>query len=304
MSALEDLQKAQKKNNSFICLGLDPDPRKIPGDFGRTTKGMFDFLMRIIDATSDVVCAYKPNAAFYESLGSEGWSLLKLICDRIPDDVPLILDAKRGDIGNTAQHYATALFDRLRADWVTLNPYMGYDSLRPYFEYKDKGVFILCLTSNAGSKDFQTLPVNGKPLYHVVAERVAEWNKESTCGLVVGATHPDQLREIRDMAGDMALLIPGVGAQGGSLEDSITFGTDGFRKTAVINVSRSVLYASEHMDFAQRARAEVLKLNASINALRNGRNDMGESHASQIAQPNTTADATEFQPPSIDNGTA
>jgi orotidine-5'-phosphate decarboxylase len=288
MGALADLQKAQSKNKSMICLGLDPDPRKIPGDFGRTTKGMFDFLMRIIDATSDVVCAYKPNAAFFESLGTEGWSLLKLVCDRIPEDVSLIVDAKRGDIGNTAEHYATAIFDRLHADWVTLNPYMGYDSIRPFLEYKDKGVFILCLTSNNGANDFQMLQVAGKPLYHVVAERVATWNKDQTCGLVVGATHSDQIRELREVAGDMPLLIPGVGAQGGSLEDAAILGTDGFRKTALINVSRSVLYASDHMDFAQRARAEVIKLNTAINAMRRGDGEAGASEMRPVEQPHSS----------------
>ncbi|MEK7775744.1 MAG: orotidine-5'-phosphate decarboxylase, partial [Candidatus Zixiibacteriota bacterium] len=297
MIALTNLQKAQSKNKSIICLGLDPDPRKIPGDFGKTTKGMFDFLMRIIDATSDVVCAYKPNAAFYESLGTEGWSLLKLVCDRIPEDVPLILDAKRGDIGNTAQHYANAIFDRLHADWVTLNPYMGYDSLRPFLDYKDKGVFILCLTSNNGAKDFQMLQVDGKPLYHVVAERVAEWNKEHTCGLVVGATHSDQLRELREVAGDMPLLIPGVGAQGGSLEDAAVLGTDGFRKTALINVSRSVLYASEHMDFAQRARAEIIKLNSAVDVLRRGETETPATESQPIQRTQATANGESSAPP-------
>jgi len=296
MTALTNLQKAQSKNKSIICLGLDPDPRKIPGDFGKTTKGMFDFLMRIIDATSDVVCAYKPNAAFYESLGTEGSSLLKLVCDRIPEDVPLILDAKRGDIGNTAQHYATAIFDRLHADWVTLNPYMGYDSLRPFLDYKDKGVFILCLTSNNGAKDFQMLQVDGKPLYHVVAERVAGWNNEHTCGLVVGATHSDQLRELREVAGDMPLLIPGVGAQGGSLEDAAVLGTDGFRKTALINVSRSVLYASEQMDFAQRARAEIIKLNSAVNVLRRGETETPAPDSQSTQQTQATANGESSTP--------
>jgi orotidine-5'-phosphate decarboxylase len=300
MGALAKLHEAQSKNKSIICLGLDPDPRKIPGDFGRTTKGMFDFMMRIIDATSDVVCAYKPNAAFFESLGTEGWSLLKLVCDRIPEDVPLIVDAKRGDIGNTAEHYATAIFDRLHADWVTLNPYMGYDSLRPFLDYKDKGAFILCLTSNNGAKDFQMLQVDGKPLYKVVAERVASWNKEHTCGLVVGATHSDQLRELREVAGEMPLLIPGVGAQGGSLEDAAMLGTDGFRKPALINVSRSVLYASEQMDFAQRARAEVIKLNTAINAMRRGE---GEA-ASDSQQNQQERSAPQPEPSAPENNSA
>jgi len=268
MSALKDLQKIQAKNNSLICLGLDLDKKRIPSDYSKTTKTMFDFACQIIDATSDMVCAYKPNLAFYESLGTQGISLLKHIVTRIPDEIPVILDAKRGDIGHTAAHYAEAMFDVLKANWVTLNPYMGYDSLRPFLEYKDRGVFILCLTSNSGAKDFQLLMVNSKPLYRIVAEKVSYWNKDQNCGLVVGATVPDQLREIRELAGDMPLLIPGVGAQGGSLEKAAINGTKNFQKTAVINVSRSVLYASKEMDFAQRAREELAKLNNVINGLR------------------------------------
>jgi orotidine-5'-phosphate decarboxylase len=270
MSALRDLQKMQNKNNSLICLGLDLDQRRMPADFGKTIKSMFDFACRIIDASSDLVCAYKPNLAFYESLGAEGLSLLKHIVVRIPNEIPVILDAKRGDIGHTAAHYAEALFGQFKANWVTVNPYLGYDSLRPFLEYKDRGVFVLCLTSNTGAKDFQQLMVNGKPLYQIVAEKVAYWNKDQNCGLVVGATVPDQLQEIRELAGDMPLLIPGVGAQGGSLEQAALYGTKNFQKAAVINVSRSVLYASKESDFAQRARDELTKLNTAVNNLRSG----------------------------------
>ncbi len=269
MSVVRNLLKIQQKNRSMICLGLDLDPRKVPAEHAGSTKGLFDFVHRIIDATSDLVCAYKPNLAFYESLGAEGMSLLRLIRDRIPEELPVILDGKRGDIPNTAQFYAEALFDRLRADWVTINPYLGYDSIRPFLDYKDKGVFVVCLTSNAGAKDFQMIEVEGKPLYQIVAEKVSFWNKDQNCGLVAGATHPDQLRSLRAIAEEMPILIPGVGAQGGSLEEAATIGTDGFRKPAVINVSRSVLYASSEKDFAQRARQELERLNAAVNALRN-----------------------------------
>jgi len=277
MIAVKELRNIQQKNRSMICLGLDLDPKKMPSDFASTTKGMYDFAHRIIDATSDLVCAYKPNLAFYESLGAEGWSLLKLIVERVPEGIPIILDGKRGDIGNTASHYAKNLFDQLKADWVTLNPYMGYDSMRPFLEHKDKGVFVLCLTSNPGAKDFQQLSVNGSSLYKVVAEKVAYWNKERNCGLVVGATHPDQLKELRQLAGDMPILIPGVGAQGGSLEQAAIYGTDNFRKTAVINVSRSVLYASTGDDFAKKARIELAKLIGIVNALRSGPKETEES---------------------------
>jgi len=290
MSALKDLQKIQAENNSIICLGLDLDPRRMPGEYAKTVKGMFEFAIRIIDATKDLVCAYKPNLAFYESIGAEGLSLLRLIIDRIPDEIPVIADSKRGDIGNTAAHYADAMFKQLKADWVTLNPYMGYDSLRPFIEFKDKGVFILCLTSNPGSKDFQILNVGDKPLYQVVAEKVAYWNKERNFGLVVGATNPEQLREIRDLAGDMPLLIPGVGAQGGSLEKAAAYGTADFTKTALINVSRSVLYASKGDDFAARARTELEKLNRIVDSVRNGDDSPTNATAPQPAESDAIAD--------------
>jgi orotidine-5'-phosphate decarboxylase len=202
----------------------------------------------------------------------------------------VIIDGKRGDIGNTASHYARCLFDELGADWVTLNPYMGYDSMRPFLEYKDRGVFVLCLTSNTGAKDFQQLTIEGKPLYAVVAEKVAYWNKDGNCGLVVGATHPDQLKEIRALAGDMPLLIPGVGVQGGSLERAVEDGTENFEKVAVINVSRSVLYASSDDDFAQKAREQLESLNGIVNGLRPGTEAVvaeGEQAAPEQAENNS-----------------
>jgi len=291
MIAKNNLERIQKKNKSMICLGLDLDPTKMPAEFTRSTKGMFDFVREIVEATKDQVCAYKPNLAFYENLGLDGLSLLKLVVERIPDDIPVILDAKRGDIGNTASQYAESLFKKFNADWVTLNPYMGYDSLRPFLEYKDKGVFILCLTSNPGSKDFQMLEVDGIPLYEIVAEKVAFWNKDDTCGLVVGATVPDQLKKIRDIAGDMPLLIPGVGAQGGSLEKAASYGTADFTKTAIINVSRSILYASKGDDFAERARAELIKLNQIVTSLRTGEKSTNE--VADTESPTPTPPGTE-----------
>ena len=296
MKAVKDLIKIQQQNRSMICLGIDLDPKKLPQGYGDSFKGMFEFAHRIIDATVDQVCAYKPNMGFFESMGPEGYSLLRLIVERIPEDIPVILDGKRGDISNTAQHYAQALFDKYHATWVTINPYMGYDSMRPFLEYKDKGVFVLCLTSNPGSKDFQMLNVEGKPLYQVVAEKVNYWNKEQNCGLVVGATHPDQLITVRQAAGDMPLLIPGVGAQGGSLEESAVAGTDHFRKPAVINVSRSVLYASNDKDFAVRARAELQRLNRSVDALRSGA-------ATPQATEESSTPAPAPAPATVTNGT-
>ncbi|HEX2897004.1 MAG TPA: orotidine-5'-phosphate decarboxylase, partial [candidate division Zixibacteria bacterium] len=258
MYQIQKLKSIQSKNNSMISLGLDLDAKRMPADYVGSTKKMFDYVNRVIDATSDKVCAYKPNIAFYERFGADGWSLLKQIVNRVPEDIPVIIDCKRGDIGNTASHYAAAMFEWLDADWVTLNPYMGYDSLRPFIEYKEKGVFILCLTSNTGSKDFQHLTSDGAPLYRHVAEKVKFWDKDHNCGLVVGATQPDELQEIRSVAADMPILIPGVGAQGGDLETAAFNGTSNFTKPALINVSRSVLYASQDLDFAQKAREELI----------------------------------------------
>lgn len=268
MYQIQKLKSIQAKNNSMISLGLDLDTKKMPADYVGSIKKMFDYVNRVIDATSDKVCAYKPNIAFYERFGADGWSLLKQIVNRIPEDIPVIIDCKRGDIGNTASHYAAAMYEWLDADWVTLNPYMGYDSLRPFIEYKEKGVFVLCLTSNTGSKDFQHLSADGMPLYRHVAEKVKFWDKDHNCGLVVGATQPDELQEIRSVSGDMPILIPGVGAQGGDLETAAFNGTSNFTKPALINVSRSVLYASQDLDFAQKAREELIKLNDTVNAAR------------------------------------
>ncbi len=270
MQQIQKLKDIQAKNNSIISLGIDLDAKKMPADYVGTNKKMFDYVHRVIDATSDKVCAYKPNIAFFERFGADGISLLKQITQRIPEDIPIIIDGKRGDIGNTSSHYAAAMFEGLNADWVTINPYMGYDSIRPFIEYKDKGVFILCLTSNSGSKDFQHLICDGHPLYRHVAEKVKYWDKDSNCGLVVGATQPEEIKEIREIAGDMPLLIPGVGAQGGDLETAAIYGTANFTKPAIINVSRSVMYASQDLDFAQKAREELTKLNDAINAVRTG----------------------------------
>ncbi len=299
MNAVDKLKKIQEKNKSMICLGLDLDPKRMPPDYAKSIKTMYDFALRIIDQTSDFVCAYKPNLAFYESLGPEGLSLLRSIVERIPEEIPVVLDGKRADIGNTASHYAEALYGKLNASWVTLNPYMGYDSMRPFLEYKDRGVFVLCLTSNSGSKDFQHLDVGGKPLYRIVAEKVDFWNKDHNCGLVVGATQPEELKEMREVAREMPLLIPGVGAQGGSLEKAAVYGTANFKKRAMINVSRSVLYASKEANFAERAREELQKLNDAVNVLRSGDKTLEEIEAeqSQPSEPQQQAQAPVSPPP-------
>ena len=268
MKALDRLKQIQTKNNSLLCVGLDIDPRRVPNEYSSSARGLFDFARTIIEATKDLVAAYKPNLAFFEAMGSDGWSLLRTICERIPEDITVILDAKRADIGNTSAQYAAAMFKQFRADWVTVNPYMGHDSIRPFLDYKDRGVFILCLTSNPGSVDFQTLESGGKPLYMHVCEKARQWNSNDNVGLVVGATHPEHLANIRASAGDMPLLIPGIGAQGGALERAVIDGTANFTRPALLNVSRSVLYASNGADFAEKARASAENTLRQINALR------------------------------------
>lgn len=283
MKALEKLKQTQRKNNSMLCVGLDIDPKRVPSAYSGSVKGLFDFTKKIIEATSDLVAAYKPNMAFFEAMGAEGFSLLKTICDRIPDDITLILDAKRADIGNTSAQYASALYKHFNADWVTVNPYMGQDSLRPFLDYRDRGVFILCLTSNPGSADFQMLDCGGKPLYMHVCEKARQWNTNNNVGLVVGATHPDQLAEIRAAADEMPLLIPGIGAQGGALERAVIDGSANFTRPALLNVSRSVLYASNGEDFADKARASAENILKQINTLRPTNRD--ENADAAVNQP-------------------
>jgi orotidine-5'-phosphate decarboxylase len=268
MSALGKLISIIEKNKSMVCVGLDLDPTRLPKSCGEGAKGLARFALSLIEATADIVAAYKPNLAFYEALGPDGLSLLKLICSRIPSDTVIILDAKRGDIGNSSEFYARACFDIYNADWVTVNPLMGHDSVKPFLARPEKGAFLLCLTSNPGSQDFQMLPAGGQPLYLVIAEKALSWTREGNCGLVVGATNPDQIGEIRRIARDMPILIPGIGAQGGDLEKAVLRGTDHFSQPAIINVARSVIYASSYDNFAAAARAEVEKLNGAVHALR------------------------------------
>ncbi|HEX9911855.1 MAG TPA: orotidine-5'-phosphate decarboxylase [candidate division Zixibacteria bacterium] len=268
MKFIEKLKNVSHKNNSLLCVGLDTELEKIPKFLLGEKDPIFAFNQAIIDSTSDLVCAYKPNLAFYEAYGIKGLEVLKKTCEYIPENIPIILDAKRGDIGNTSKMYAKAIFDEFKADGVTLNPYLGEDSLSPFLEYEDKCSFILCLTSNAGAKDFQLQNIEGKPLYKIVAEKVKSWNKKMNCGLVVGATYPTQLKEIRELAEDLPILIPGVGAQKGDAEQTVKYGTDKNGELAIINSSRGVIYASSEKDFAQSARVEAKKLRDLFNTYR------------------------------------
>ena len=250
MSFIEKLLAASRSNGSLLCIGLDPDPDLMP------QVGVLDFNRRIIDATCDLVCAYKPNLAFYEALGIEGMRALEETLAHIPDTIPVIGDAKRSDIGNTARAYARALFETFGFDAATVNPYLGYDSIEPFIEYSGKGVFVLCRTSNPGSAEFQELRLAEPqvPLYEMVAHRAKEWNRHGNIGLVVGATYPEELRRIRQLCPDMPLLIPGVGTQGGDLASTVRYGVDAHGEKAIISSSRQVLYASREHDFDVAAR--------------------------------------------------
>jgi orotidine-5'-phosphate decarboxylase len=264
MNFIEKLAKTSRENKSLLCVGLDTDPALIPGKMT-----VLEFNKAIIDATADLVCAYKPNIAFYEAMGLEGLEALKSTRDYIPADIPVIIDAKRGDIGNTAKAYARSLFDYFNFDAMTASPYLGLDSLQPFIDYKDKGVFILCRTSNPGAADFQSLLVEttsgSRKLFEIVAEKVNEWNKHGNLGLVVGATYPHELKTIRKRYPQMPLLIPGVGTQGGELSETVRFGADAKRERTVINSSRQILYAGKGKDFAIAARKAAQDTRNKIN---------------------------------------
>lgn len=270
MSFYQKLAIASSQNNSLICIGLDLDPERMPDHLRATKEGCFDFNRQIIDATADLVCAYKPQIAYYAAYSMEA-QLLQTI-DYLKDNyphIPIILDAKRGDIDSTAKMYAREAFVRYQADAVTVNPYLGGDTLQPFFNYKEHGVFILCRTSNPGSGEFQTLSLEGKTLFVRVAEKAAkEWNKNKNIGLVVGATYPQDLAVVREVVGPMPLLIPGVGTQGGDIEAVMKNGLLPDKTGLVINASRSILYASQGTDFANAARMAAQKLKEAINRLR------------------------------------
>jgi len=261
---IKKLTKATQKNKSLLCIGLDPDPELMPDGVG-----VFEFNRAIIEATSDLVCAYKLNFAFYEVLEDEGLAAMKRTTRHIPDDIPVIGDAKRGDIGNTAKAYAKSIFTNFNFDATTVNPYLGFDSIEPFIQYRDRGVFILCRTSNAGAVDFQALrsEVDGsyRPLFELVALKVSQWNTYGNLGLVVGATYPEELRLIRQSHPNLLLLIPGIGAQGGDLASAIRYGVNSKGEKAIINSSRQIIYASRGKDFAQAARRVATELRDQIN---------------------------------------
>lgn len=257
MRFIDKLDNASAKNHSLLCIGLDIDLGRLPPEYLNAEDPIFLFNREIIEATSDLVCAYKPNIAFYEMYGIYGLTALLKTIEFIQDKgLPVILDAKRGDVGHSSSAYAKALFEVYKADAATVNPYMGHDSLEPFLSFQDRGVFVLCLTSNQGFRDFQIVG-RDEPLYRSVAKHVKEWNHYGNCGLVVGATKPEELKEIRDLVPEMPLLIPGVGAQGGEVEATIKAGVDTKGGRAIINASRSIIFAQDPRQEAQKLRDEI-----------------------------------------------
>lgn len=276
-----DLLKAKWAEKKFVCVGLDPDYSKMPqsakGD--NPTEDIYYFCLDIVNATKEYACAYKPNIAFFERYGQDGILFLEDIfreIKKIAPDVPIILDAKRGDIGNTNSHYAHFAFENLKADAITISPYLGKEAMQPFLDYKNKGIFVLCKTSNSGGGEFQDLDVvlstnktSGtaylKKLYEVVAMNVLkDWNENENCGLVVGATYPKQLQEIRWIAPNLPLLIPGVGTQGGDLEKVVNTAFDRNLEGFIINSSSAILYASNGEDYAEAAGEATKKLHRQI----------------------------------------
>ena len=262
------LGSIQKKTNSFVCVGLDTDPEKLPQHLRGKKNGILEFNKQIINATKDLACAYKVNFAFYESLGKEGWTIIEKTRALIPSYILTIADAKRGDIGNTSAQYAKAILTDMDFDSITVAPYMGKDSVQPFLEQKNKGVFLLALTSNAGAFDFQYQKIGKKRLFEEVVSTSQKWNEHHNLGFVVGATKSADIKSVRSLAPDIPFLVPGVGAQGGSVEDVIRYGCTKDGYGVMINASRSIIYASSGKDFADAARSETVKLKNEINFFR------------------------------------
>ena len=262
-------EAAALKNDSLLCVGLDPDPKQIP--VGVSVK---DFLLGMIEATSDLVSCYKPNAAFFERDGVEGWETLRDVIAAVPDEIPVLLDAKRGDVGHTAQAYAEAVFDQLGADAVTVNPYLGVDSIEPFTQREDRHVFVLCRTSNPSAGELQDIMAGDVRLYERVAELSRTWNSRGNVGLVVGATYPEEARRVREICPDQLLLLPGVGAQQGDIDASVQAAVDANGGGILVNASRGVLYADPIKNgcavggWAEASRVAAKQLRDAINAAR------------------------------------
>ncbi len=242
-----DKLKAKWAENKFVCVGLD--------------KSDFEFNKNIIDTTADLVCAFKPNSAFYEAKGVTGLEALKKTVQYIREkdpNIPIILDAKRGDIESTNEAYVEAIFDDLGADAVTVHPYLGKESLEPFLNKTDKGIIVLVKTSNPGAGEFQDLTVDGKPIYQVVAEHVAkQWNKNGNCAVVVGATYPEELQKVREIVGDMPILVPGIGAQGGDLQNTLKNGLNSQKQGLIISSSRGIIFAPDPRKATQDLHSQI-----------------------------------------------
>lgn len=272
MSFHQKLNTIIEKNNSLVCVGLDSDIDKLPDNIKHRESPQFEFNKAIIDATHDLVCCYKPNTAFYEAYGNKGLQELKKTCDYIRGiypDVPIIIDAKRGDIGNTNNGYAKFVFDYLSADAITVIPYFGIEALGPFFVHPGKGIIIGCHSSNPGAKEFQELEINGKPLYHIVAEEIMkQYGNNPECMIFMGATYPEELGTIRTIIKDMTILAPGIGAQEGAIEKAVKAGLNTHKEGLIINSSRGIIFASSGDDFAEKAKKETEKLRNKINKYR------------------------------------
>ena len=268
----QQLQSAWASQGSMLCVGFDPDPKRLPPALQGNQEGIYEFCREIADATADLVCAFKPQFAYFASQRAEAQleKLIRHLKDKYPH-IPVILDAKRGDIGSTADHYALEAFDRYGADAVTVNPYMGFDTIEPYLKRAGKGVIVLCRTSNPGGSDLQFLNVapNGEPLYlHVAKLAAQQWNSSGQISLVVGATFPEEIAKVRSIVGDMPLLIPGIGAQGGDIDATVSAGKIVNKPGTgmIINSSRAILYASSGADFSQAARAVAVSTRDALRA--------------------------------------
>ncbi|PWW46861.1 orotidine-5'-phosphate decarboxylase [Melaminivora alkalimesophila] len=273
MTFLDMLQGAMARNDSLLCVGLDPEPRRLPGALRGDARRIYDFCAAIVDATCDLVCAFKPQIAYFAAHRAEDQleRLMQHMRVSAPH-VPIILDAKRGDIGSTAEQYACEAFERYGADAVTLSPFMGFDSIEPYLQYPGKGAFLLCRTSNPGGDDLQAqrlASVEGQPLLyeHVARQAQGPWNRNGQLGLVVGATYPEEIARVRQLAPTLPLLIPGVGAQGGDAAATVRAGFTA-EGPIIVNSSRAVLYASDGEDWKEAARAAAQATRAALNAAR------------------------------------
>jgi len=260
-------QQTLRARQSLLCVGLDPDLQKLPANLPQTAEGIIIFCKEIIAATHDFTAAFKVNFAFFEALGKSGWAALEAVAAALPDDVIKIADAKRGDIGHTAQMYAEAIFRQLPFDAMTANPYLGGDAAQPFLDDARKGAFFLCRTSNPGSSDIQKFPDRTRPLYLHIASQVREWNIKENAGLVVGATHPRELQQVRKTTPDLPFLIPGVGAQGGDLEKAVRYGATVTGDLAIINASRTILYADAGKIFSAAAARAAEKMRNDMRAL-------------------------------------